>query len=141
MRLTVRGWGRDMGESEIADYSLSELSIRDDGVVTRGKPPTLFKSWRAVRVHWYQTLRFTGAYRMQLDLTHWDIVKLFKSAFGDELTPEIITKYGFKVSSELEKAALGKVKIADLTVGELVAMIQPASERSPAASEPTQNNK
>jgi hypothetical protein len=61
---------------------------------------------------------------MELELTHWDIARLFKSAFANELTPETIRKYGFKVSPELEKAALGKVKIADLTVGELLAMIQ-----------------
>jgi hypothetical protein len=122
-----------MGESEIAEYSLSELGVSDDSTVYRAKPPTIFKSWRDVRIHWFQKLRFTGSYRMQLELTHWDIVRLFKAAFGDKLTPEIVREYGFKISPELEKAALGKIKIADLTVGELVAMIQPTSEKLQAA--------
>ena len=34
----------------------------------------------------------------------------------------MVKDYGFKVSPELEKAAFGKVKIADLAVGELVAV-------------------
>ena len=60
-------------------------------------------------------------------LTHEDTVRLFKAAFGEELTPEMVKDYGFKVSPELEKAAFGKVKIADLAVGELVAVIQPSA--------------
>lgn len=39
----------------------------------------------------------------------------------------MVKDYGFKVSPELEKAAFGKVKIADLAVGELVAVIQPSA--------------
>src|SRR5450631_4005485 len=131
MKLSVRGWGRDMGETTIVDHSLLELAVSDDErrMVHRDEPPSLFKNWRSIEIDWFQKLRFTGSYRMDLELTHSDIAKLFKSAFGNELTPEIVRKYGFKVSPELEKAALSKVKIADLTVGELIAMIQPASEK------------
>jgi hypothetical protein len=123
-----------MGETTVADHSLSDLTINNDErrIIYSHSPPSLFKNWRSIEVAWFQKLRFTGSYRMELELTNWDIIRLFKSAFGDELTPETITKYGFKVSPELEKAALGKVKIANLTVGELVAMIQPASQAVPA---------
>lgn len=62
---------------------------------------------------------------MDLELSHEDIVKLFKALFGDEITPMILDLYKLKVSSEIEKAALSRVKLGDLTLADLASIMKP----------------
>lgn len=65
---------------------------------------------------------------MDLELSHEDIVKLFKALFGDEITPMILDLYKLKVSSEIEKAALSRVKLGDLTLADLASIMKPSKE-------------
>jgi hypothetical protein len=126
MKISVRGWGRDMGPTELIEHSLSDLDVSEDGTTSRNGPPTIYKVWlSAVAVGWHQQLRQTGSYRMDLELSRADIIKLFKATYGDELTPAIVADCRFKMSPEFEKAALGKVKLGELTLAELATLMRP----------------
>lgn len=93
-----------------------------------GKPPTVYKHWNSVLVGWHQKLQHNGAYRMDLELMQADIALLFRTAFGDEITPKILNKYGLRLSPQVDKAALSKVKLGDLTLEDLKAIVKPATE-------------
>lgn len=129
MKLSMRGWSRDMGRTELMEQSLSGLDVSDDGTVKFSGPPTIYKHWNSVLVGWRQALQHNGNYRMDLELSHNDIATLFKAAFGDEITPRTLNRYGFKLSPEVDKAALARVKLSDLTLADLAAIVKPASEK------------
>jgi len=65
-----------------------------------------------------------------MELSRGDIVKLFKAAYGEELTPAIVAQCRFKLSPEFEKTALGKVKLGELTLAELASLMKPAESRA-----------
>jgi hypothetical protein len=130
MKISMRGWSRDMGSNVLIEQSLSELTVNEDGTAYRSGPPTLYKHWRAVLVGWHQALRHNGNYRMDLELSHSDIVQLFKAAFGSEITPAVLSRCGFKLSPDLDKAALARVKLSDLTLADLAAIMKPVTEET-----------
>jgi hypothetical protein len=72
---------------------------------------------------------------MDLELSHSDIMKLFKAAFGGEIQPALLSRYGLKLSPELDKANLAKVKLGDLTLAELASLMKPATEEKKAGEE------
>ena len=130
MKLSARGWGRDMGPTEIMDdHSLSELGVSEEGgSFYKNGTPAVFQSFFGVAVSWHRKLRLTGDYRLDLVLTYEDITMLFKAAFGEEITPSMLRRYGLKLSPELDKAALAKIKLGDLTLAELAALMKPTEE-------------
>jgi hypothetical protein len=103
MKITVRRWGRDMGEKEIANHPLSTLEMSKDGRVRRDDPAVIIKSFY-VDVAWHQTLKLTGDYRMEVRFSESDVIRLFKVMFGSELTTRLIEEQGFTISPELKKA-------------------------------------
>jgi hypothetical protein len=78
----------------------------------------------------------TGNYRLAVKLTHADIRKLFKTAFGSELNVNLLEEHGFTVSEDLKQAVLKTVKFADLTVGQLVSMTAPPSADTSTEDKP-----
>jgi hypothetical protein len=128
MKLSMRGWSRDMGRTDLIEQSLTDLDVSDDGTVQRAGPPTMYKHWNSVLVGWYQKLQHNGNYRVDLELSHNDIMKLFKAAFGSEITPEVMNRYGLTLSPEVDKAALSRVKLADLTLADLAAIVKPVAD-------------
>jgi hypothetical protein len=53
---------------------------------------------------------------------------MFRAAFGSELTAGILERCGLTLSDELQKAALSKVEVTDLTLGDLAKLVTPAEE-------------
>lgn len=134
MKITVRGWGRDMGTKIIADHELKCLSIsRDISRTVRRGDPGIFTSFGKVFVSWFQNLRLTGDYRMEIELSNDDILRLFKSKFGSELNEWLLEEEGFTVSPELTKRILRTVKLSDVTLGDLAAMNDATSNGSATA--------
>jgi hypothetical protein len=143
MEISMRGWGRNMGTRKIADYDLSEMIVsRDPQKIVHFGQSGLFKSYGEVSVAWGQNLRFTGDYRVQVDFTRSDVVKLFKTMFGSVITIEMLEEYGLTVSPDLKKKVLGEIKLADLTIGDLAGLglasnkEEPAVEDTPATVKP-----
>ena len=99
-----------MGETEIANIDLAQLRISTDPqkTVYRDKP-SIFNSIFRVGVHWFQKLRFTGNYRMEVDFEDSDVIQLFKTRFGTELDADLVSEHGFTISPELEKVVLGEL--------------------------------
>jgi hypothetical protein len=138
MEISMRGWGRNMGTRKIADYDLSEMTVSRDPqkIVYFGKSG-LFKSYGEVSVAWGQKLHFTGDYRVQVDFSRSDVVKLFKTMFGSEITIDLLEEYGFTVSPDLKKKLLGEIKLADLTIGELAGLGLASKKEEPTVDEDT----
>lgn len=92
-------------------------------------------------MHWVQSVRYTGDYRVEVNLTRSDIVRLFKASFGSELDVNLLEDHGFTVSPELQKSVIGKIRLADLTIGDLAGLSSPStkdagSEETPATVKP-----
>ena len=121
MKVTVRGWARDMGAKELAEFDLSDLRISRDGTAYRNTP-VMYSRLGRVTVSWCQPMRYMGDYRMDLDFTADDVLKLFKANFGSELGASLIEEHDFTLSPELVKSILKSVKLSDLTLGDLAAM-------------------
>lgn len=139
MELKARGWGRNMGPRVIADINLSEMmASRDPNKGIYYNQPGLFRIYGEVSVAWSQTLRFTGDYRMQLDLSTADIVKLFKTALGSQLDVDLLDEHDFTVSDELKKRLLGSIKLSDLTIGDLAGLAAPAEKQEKPEDPPAQ---
>lgn len=133
MKVTVQGWARDMGTKELASHDLSELRISDEWIYTNA--PTIFRLHGEISVCWPQELKLTGNYRMQVQFSRSDVMRLFKSMFGSELSASLIEEYGFTISPQLKKAILRTVKLSHLTLGDLAAMIGSSSAEESATAE------
>jgi hypothetical protein len=134
MKVSVRGWNRDMGETVIGQHSLLSVKYNEKGTVRRDTPSLYENYRRGVTVAWFQELKLTGNYRMEVELSRDDIVKLFKVAFNGELRSFLIDEWKFTMSPELVREALKTIKLADLTLGDLVAMNNAPAEE-PATAE------
>ena len=131
MKLTARGWSRDMGENTLADYDLREVQARGDpNQRLLRSSPRMFESFGEVALHWVQRLRYAGEYRMELTFNRSDIVQLFKSAFGSELNVELLEQHGFTVSPELQKLLL--IRLGDLVTARAEEDAAPAKEENAA---------
>lgn len=132
MQLKARGWGRNMGNTTIADIDLGELEVRRESnkPVSFGSPG-FFDTDGEISVAWGKTLHLGGDYRLQVDFSYNEVAKMFRAAFGSRLTPEILEKCGLTLSDELQKSALSKFKVSDLTLGDLAKMVAPAAEEEP----------
>ncbi|WP_315731223.1 MULTISPECIES: hypothetical protein [unclassified Bradyrhizobium] len=129
MQLKARGWGRNMGNTTIADIDLIELKVRrEPNKPVNFHSPGLFDVSGEISVAWGKTLHLGGDYRLQADFSYDEVAKMFRAAFGSRLTPEILERCGLTLSDELQKAALSKVKVADLTLGDLAKIVTPAQE-------------
>lgn len=135
MDVKARGWNRNMGTHKIASHDLSDFRISDDpGKTIRWSSPGIFRSYGDVSVAWGQTLKFAGDYRLQIDFTQDDVLKLMKASYGRELDIDLLDK-GFTISEALRKRILSEIKLADLTIGDLAKLGAAPSE--PATQQQT----
>jgi hypothetical protein len=127
MKVTVQGWARDMGTKELADFSLSNISSTGERKVYPDRP-TIYSSSVDVTVAWRQHMRYMGDYRMYIDFSRQDVLKLFKTTFGTELGAWLVDDEGFTISEELTRRALRTVKLSELTIADLAKMSAPTEE-------------
>jgi hypothetical protein len=90
MRITVRGWGRDQGETGIMDASLGEAQP-SPGRLTKGETyldvqefpdyPHLTK----VRVLTSTEVRLGGSYVLQVEISRKEIAQLFYKTHDSEI--------------------------------------------------------
>ncbi|KAB2881691.1 MAG: hypothetical protein F9K38_09540 [Pseudorhodoplanes sp.] len=117
-----------MGNTEFVQVDLSDLKLSkvQNKYLPWNKvglfPASRHGAFSGVEVHWGKELKMTGNYRMKIRLTRSDILYLFRTVFGDELSVSLIEEHGFTASSDLAKAILKTVKLTDLTLGELIEM-------------------
>jgi hypothetical protein len=135
MRISARGWNRDMGTKEIAKFSLSEIRPSDQPTRPVGHDrPGIFTAPGRLFIAWFQTLSHMGNYRMEMELSADEVLALFKAKFGAELREWLVDREGFTISPELTKRALRTIKLTDVTLADLAAMsVAPAEE--PATAE------
>ncbi len=81
MRITVRGWGRDLGETEIMDAALADAEV-PEGNYSRGKiyKKVLHPEDRRrtkVRVSTGTEVRLGGTYLLHVELSRKEIAQLF----------------------------------------------------------------
>jgi hypothetical protein len=123
MEVTARGWNRDMGKNTLATHDLSEIIVsRDPRRTLQWGSPAIFKSISEVGVHWRQKMSYTGNYRMEVNFSFSDVIRLFKAMNGGELDVDLLDNHGFTVSPELKKRILGEIRLADLTIGDLAGL-------------------
>jgi hypothetical protein len=82
MRITVRGWGRDLGETEIMNASLDEAVAPPEGSYSRGRvykkvlnPENRRRT--SLRISTGTEVRLGGTYLMHVDLSRKEIAQLF----------------------------------------------------------------
>jgi hypothetical protein len=123
-----------MGTKVIADLNLNEIAWKDDRTRAVGRDtPGVFTSFGRTFVAWFQQLRHMGEYRMEIEFSNEDILRLFKLRFGTELREWLVDDEGFTISEELTKRALRTVKLTELTLADLAAMT--AISEEPAKAE------
>jgi hypothetical protein len=121
VRVTVRGWNRNMGETVIGNHSLPMMKYSPGGWAYSNQP-CLYEGSDNITVAWFQPLKLTGNYRMEVQLTRDDVMKLFKGLFGSKIQQGLVERYGLTFSPEVVKSVLKTVKLTDLTLGDLIAM-------------------
>ena len=131
MKVTARGWGRDMGENVIADVDLTETAVTRDPsrTISFGNDPVVFRTGDGVSIDWGKRVILSGRYRWEVHLTTEEIMRLFRAKVGSELNVDLLDEHGFTVSEDLQKKILGSIKLADLTIGDL-AKLGAASPRA-----------
>jgi len=136
MKVTARGWGRNMGDNVIADVDLTEAAVTRDPnrKITFDNDPVVFRTGSGVNIDWGKRVNLGGKYRWEFELTTDEIIRLFRAKVGSELGVDLLDQHGFTVSEDLQKKILAGIKLADLTIGDL-AKLGAASPSS--AAEPT----
>ena len=129
-----------MGETIIGDHRLLLTKYNEKGTVRRDTPALYENYQRGITVAWFQELRLTGNYRMEVQLSRDDIVQLFKWAFDGELRSFLINDWKFTLSPELVKEALKTIKLTDLTLGDLIAMNNASAEKAATADNLIEQN-
>jgi hypothetical protein len=135
MKITARGWSRNMGDNVIADIDLTEATYSRDPNrrISYGGDPTVFRTAGGVSIDWGKRVTLSGSYRWEVELTTDEIIGLFKKKVGSELHVELLEEHGFTVSEEFQKKVLSGIKLADLTIGDLAKL----SGGSPSAQSST----
>ena len=81
MRITVRGWGRDLGETEVMSAALTDAETSGDRL-SQGKlykrVTDLDNKWRTkVYISTSADLRLGGTYLLRVELSRKEIAELF----------------------------------------------------------------
>jgi hypothetical protein len=135
MKITARGWSRNMGDNTIANCELSELTSSRDHTrnIHFGRDPVLFKGSSEVSIDWGMRLNYSGKYRMEVHISRDDVMQLFKTMYGSQLDVDLLEHHGFTVADDLKKKVLGEIKLADLTIGDLAGIVaKPEPQEAPA---------
>lgn len=141
MKVTARGWARNMGDTIIADVDLTEAAVRrdPDRNIRFGADPVVFKKPLGdVSIDWATRVTMGGKYRFEIQLSTDEIIRLFKLKLGSKLDVDLLDDHGFSVSDDLKKRMIGSIKLADLTIGDLAKLTSTpsAEEEAEAVSSP-----
>jgi hypothetical protein len=138
MRVVVRGWSRDRGETEIMNTRLASMPAAPDNVSYKKEEACLqvVKIGHLTKVHVWAgaDLNLNGSYQTHLELDRHDIGRLFYLAYGDRGLDEIGRLIADYKDREEERAAAITVSKEDARKA-IVAQWQrlPAAERADIA--------
>jgi hypothetical protein len=140
MKISARGWNRNMGSTEIADIDLSGLLIdrREGNRTVHFNDSGLFAGVYRTWIAWGKSLTLGGNYRFEVEFTSADVLQLFKARFGTQLGPELLEEYGFTATPELERAVLSKIKLTDVTLGDLLKMGGNSDQQTATSEKPVE---
>jgi hypothetical protein len=121
MKVTARGWSRNMGDNIIASCDLTEQIVSRDPTrrINFGNDPAVFRTSDGLSIDWGKPVNFSGKYRWEVELTTAEIIQLFRAKIGSELDVDLLEQHGFTISDDLQKRILSSIKLADLTIGDL----------------------
>jgi hypothetical protein len=134
MRITVRGWGRDLGETEIMNVLLEETEVPGE-TFYRGK--TYKKIFHAdnrrrtkVRISTGTEVRLGGTYLLHIELSRKEIAQLFYETHGGSMVRML---RAFIDEEDQEDRAQLLAQIAQLNEhrGQRLAKEQAESENEP----------
>ncbi len=109
MRITVRGWGRDQGETEIMNAPLENAGTSPDRYtwgmtyVDHVHPGS---RWGKVRVSTSAELRLGGSYLLRVELSRKEIARLFYETHDND----IVRMFRSFVEDEQRQEAAGMLE-------------------------------
>jgi hypothetical protein len=81
MRITVRGWGRDLGETEVMNVAIGDAETPPDrlsqGKLYKNLDHPENKRFTKVRLYGSADLRLGGTYLLKVELSRREIAELF----------------------------------------------------------------
>jgi hypothetical protein len=119
MRVAVRGWSRDHGETEIVNTDqLDDMPVAPSGSISLKPGETYLqvsKSRSSCTVHvWGDAkLNLNGSYMTHVELDRRDIARVFYLAYGDRKSDEIIRLLDAYREQEKQQAAAVSVSKED----------------------------
>ena len=101
MDLIARGWRRNMGRNQIGSVEITSAIVQKEGDVWPYDKPAVRIGEGGVTIGWPQAkLSLNGDYRVTVELPKNEVARLFMLLFGDNLAPETLAQYGFKVDAD-----------------------------------------
>jgi hypothetical protein len=134
VKISAHGWGRNMGDTVLGSIDLPEKKLnRDERRTLHYGTSELFWGSGGPEVHWTRNIKMTGDYRVKVEFTNLDVIRLLRASYGTVLDVDLIERHGFTVSKRLQNAILAKIKLTDLTLGDLLKLHQAENEEPPTA--------
>src|SRR6266567_6776037 len=101
MKLTARGWGRDMGSRMILDIditSIEKVPIEDNNVYMHHQKMKIIG--REIEISWGGSLRVSknAKYMFHLELSRDEILSMFLKIFGTSFSRESLKRLGISLS-------------------------------------------
>lgn len=132
MYIKACGWDRYMGDKLIGDINLNDASVEYD---SPSMDAYIDKAAVYVRydigdlnIVWRKKLQLTGAYRLDLNLSREEIARLFKLAFGNELTVSKLNELGITVADASPTHDQIREAIRQVRLGEFIDIVSSGKE-------------
>jgi hypothetical protein len=137
MKITARGWGRDMGSRTVIDIDINsaeEVPDSDNKVMMDLTKMKIGKE--GVEVSWGGTFRVSknAEYMIWLEIPREEILNLFIKTFGTSFSREKLKSLGISLSKIAPTEAEVTHAVQNMKVAELLAIITRPSSDSPNQS-------
>jgi hypothetical protein len=134
MKLSARGWRRDMGPRTVIDVDINsaqEVPDSDNTVVMDRQKMKIGKD--GIEFSWGGTFRVSknANYMIWLDIPKEEILNLFLKAFGTSFSREKLESLGISLSKIAPTEAEVTHAVQNMKVAELLAIITRSSPGSP----------
>lgn len=114
----VRGWRRDMGDTELGSPELSDAnfhSVKDRPRSYRRDKTYVSRIFGSVHISWHaEGLSLNGDYQIEIMFSEDDIAKLVRHLFGKKLSLSAYNSLGVELSDEALSSIIQKMNINEL---------------------------
>ncbi|MEO3432752.1 hypothetical protein [Inquilinus sp. CAU 1745] len=117
MRVAASGWSRHMGSNPIFNKNLENLVICDDAWVAAASSwdnNTAFINSDRLEIFHGRKIRLNGDYRVRIEIEKDEIAFIFKKIFGDNLSQEILDRFGLSVDESVLVSMLEKRTFSEI---------------------------